>query len=276
MGLMDILLCWSKERSRRLARELHEWLPKVLPGIRPWMSELDLDKGKDWYDELHGFLAEARAAIVCVTPENVRSPWIYYESGQIAGRMATNLVCPYLLEEQPSILSDGPLGRMQATKADKEDTLLLLKTLNRNLGERTVLEPRLEENFEREWSSVSGTLERLANMKVEGVRAPEFITTEIDQIAGGNLSSEERLIVFETGKDRSGVLMTFVANDGDHFQANGRELNSENTARSTARLRAALQSLVRRRLLEMRGRGNTYALTTKGFEVFDALKAVMT
>ncbi len=255
-----------------MARALHEWLPKVVPGVKPWMSELDLDKGKDWYNDLHQFLAQARAAIVCVTPENVRSPWIYYESGQIAGRMATNLVCPFLLEEKPSILSDGPLGRMQATKAEKEDTLLLLRTLNKNLGDKAIPQSDLDVNFEREWSSIAGTLSRLADMKVEQPKPETFISTDIDQLAGGNLSSEERTIILETGLDSHGTIAHVVTMDGDHFQANDKELNSENTARSTARWKSALKSLVQRRLLEMQGnKGQMFALTAKGFEVFDAL-----
>lgn len=271
---MDILLCWSKERSRLVARALHQWLPTVLPGISPWMSELDLDKGKDWYDGLHQFLGEARAAIVCVTPENVRSPWIYYESGQIAGRMATNLVCPFLLEEQPSILADGPLGRMQGTKADKEDTLLLLKTLNKNLGKKNIPQSTLEENFEREWSSISGTLIHLAGMKGEETKPVNFIATDIDRIAGGILSSEERIIILEVGQDKHGILMHVMTNGGERFQANGKELNSENTARSTARWNAAVKSLVQRRILEMKGAsGQTFSMTAKGFELFDAIKS---
>jgi hypothetical protein len=270
---MDILLCWSKERSKLVARALHEWLPKVLPGVKPWMSELDLEKGKDWFDQLHDFFAEARAAIVCITPENVRSPWIYYESGQIAGRLETNLVCPYLLEEQPSILSDGPLGRIQATKAEKEDTLRLLRTLNKHLGGKAIRESDLDVNFEREWSSIAGTLRRVAEMRAEPVVPNNFIKTDIDQLAGGDLSSEERTLILECGQDRHGSILHCVTSGGYHFQTNGKELNNENTARSTARWKAALKSLVQRRFLEMRGRkGEMFALTDKGFEIFDALK----
>lgn len=271
---MDILLCWSKERSNLVARALHEWLPKVVPGVNPWMSALDLDKGNDWFNQLHDFFSQARAAIVCVTPENVRSPWIYYESGQVAGRLSTNLVCPFLLEEQPSILSDGPLGRFQATKAEKEDTLLLLRTLNKNLGCKAILQSDLDVNFEREWSSIAGTLTRLAEMKVEPPTLDGFISTEIDRLAGGNLSSEERTMVLHCGQDPQGLIVNYVTHGGEYFDTNGQDLNSEKTPRSTARWKAALKSLVQRRLLEMRGgKGETFALTAKGFEVFDALKS---
>jgi hypothetical protein len=51
---MDILLGWSKKRSHDMAEVLHEWLPKVLPGVQPWMSEKD-SSGLQLQPRLCGF-----------------------------------------------------------------------------------------------------------------------------------------------------------------------------------------------------------------------------
>lgn len=94
---MDVLISWSKNQSRQVASVLYGWLPKVVPGFRPWMSSKDIDKGKPWFSELQNFLGEATSCIICVTSENVRSPWIYYETGAIAAKKQDVLVCPYLV-----------------------------------------------------------------------------------------------------------------------------------------------------------------------------------
>jgi len=32
-----------------MATVFHTWLPKVVPGFKPWMSSKDIDKGKEWF-----------------------------------------------------------------------------------------------------------------------------------------------------------------------------------------------------------------------------------
>ena len=64
---MDVLISWSKKQSREMASVFHGWLPKVVPGLRPWMSSKDIDKGKQWFGELQDFLGEATSCIICVT-----------------------------------------------------------------------------------------------------------------------------------------------------------------------------------------------------------------
>ena len=119
---MRLLISWSKAQSKAVATALHGWLPTVVPGIQPWMSSKDIDKGKEWFAELQSVLAEARLCIICVTPENVRSPWIYYETGAIAAKGPDVLICPFLVGVSPNLLADGPLGKWQCTLADKEDS----------------------------------------------------------------------------------------------------------------------------------------------------------
>ena len=105
---MDVLISWSKNQSREMATLFHGWLPKVVPGFRPWMFSKDIDKGKQWFDELQGFLSEATSCIIFATSENVRSPWIYYETGAIAAKKQGVLICPYLVGIGTSMIADGP------------------------------------------------------------------------------------------------------------------------------------------------------------------------
>ena len=44
---MKVFLCWSGTRSKGIANALHEWLPRVIQALDPWIS-VDIDKGARW------------------------------------------------------------------------------------------------------------------------------------------------------------------------------------------------------------------------------------
>ena len=110
---MDVLLTWSGPTSHDIAGFFHTWLPGVLPGIKPWISDQDIAKGKKWFPELTAQLDKSHVSITFITPENVRSPWVYYEVGFIAAKMEDGFVCPYLVGVDGKAVKDTPLGQYQ-------------------------------------------------------------------------------------------------------------------------------------------------------------------
>jgi hypothetical protein len=56
-----------------------------------------------------------------------------------------------------------PLAQFQATKAQKDDVLKLLKTLNDALGDNALLESHIEEAFEVWWPKLESQLKTLPN-----------------------------------------------------------------------------------------------------------------
>ena len=266
---MNLLITWSKPLSKTVALALHSWLPSVLPGIDPWMSSKDIDKGKDWFRELQSVLFETRICLICVTPDNVRSPWIYYEVGAIASKDPDVLICPYLVGVSPSMLSDGPLGKWQCTVADEDDTWELIKSLNTNaLSSRHDLS-LLEGNYRARWPSLLEEIEPALLSEEDDDEG--FIQSDADQVAGVNLSTEARTLLVEASQDRHGFVLYLQGNDS--FQANGKELCQDTSARSMARWKSALDALLLYQLLEERGySGEIFALTDRGFEVTDLLR----
>ncbi len=270
---MDVLISWSKCRSREVATLFHGWLPKVLPGVAPWMSDKDIDKGTEWFEELQGLLGRAKLCIICVTAENVRSPWLYYETGAIAAKNDDNVrVCPYLIGIEPSMLSDGPLGKWQCTVATKADTLALIRSLNKVLDEgKRHHETLLEGNFEAKWPDFEKELNRILALDIKGGDA--FIATEADQLAGYNLSSDARTLLSEAAKGPRGVV-TFRRITGNLIlRANDRQLAEYHNARSAARWTQAFDELFGCGLLAQSGvKDDLFDVTAKGYEVADLLK----
>ena len=267
---VNILISWSKKQSRAMASAFHTWLPKVVPGFKPWMSSKDIDKGKQWFGELQGFLGEATSCIICVTSENVRSPWIYYETGAIASKIKESvLVCPYLVGIGTSMISDGPLTQWQCTEATKEDTLALIKSLNKALPQPHD-EALLTGNFESRWPEFKQELDRILAM--EAAALADFIESEADVLAGVKLSSEARVLLVKASQGNGRVLYVRLL-AGTNIQVGTEVLNNPTDRRSIATWERAISDLAKCGFLQQTGKdGMIYELTLDGYNAADVLK----
>lgn len=165
---MRVFIAWSGPVSREVASALDEWIPLVLQSVEPWMSAEDIEKGTRWFTEVAGELEKAKLGVVCLTAENLSSPWMHFEAGALSKAVGRSLVCPYLFGVDAANVKD-PLAQFQLTKADKEDTFKLVRTLNRALQDAALSERNLTAVFEKWWPDLS---DRLARIEVYPVSAP--------------------------------------------------------------------------------------------------------
>src|SRR5687768_15972028 len=111
---MSVFISWSGERSRLVALGLRRFLGVVLQQSTPWMSEKDIAGGDVADAEIETHLRKATFGVLCVTPENLLSPWLNYEAGAIGHQVnERRRVCPLLLELLPNDVS-RPIGRFQS------------------------------------------------------------------------------------------------------------------------------------------------------------------
>jgi len=160
---MRVFLSWSGERSRQVAEALDDWLPKVIQAVQPWISSLDIDKGKIWAEGLSTELSADCTGIICVTPENMTAPWLLFEAGALSRTVEHRLVCPYLFDLDPANLI-GPLTQFQATQANRADTFKLVHTLNSALNENALPNNRLNDEFKHWWRDLERKLSRIHNV----------------------------------------------------------------------------------------------------------------
>jgi hypothetical protein len=128
---MKIFISWSGERSQKMAEALREWLPLVLHYAEPWLSKSDIEAGERWSIEVAKELQESNFGIICVTKDNLSSPWILFESGALAKSMDDGRVIPLLLDLDFKEIS-GPLAQFQAKKADQTGIRELVMSLNKS------------------------------------------------------------------------------------------------------------------------------------------------
>src|SRR5437762_1129196 len=154
---MKVFISWSGERSRQLAQAVHAWLPTVIQAAEPWMSKSDLNKGARWGTELALELQHTRVGILCLTPDNIQSPWLLFEAGALSKTLPDTFVCPLLCYLEPSDIV-GPLAQFQATIAEKDDLRNLARTINGAQENDALSVDRLEKAFELAWPDFEAQL----------------------------------------------------------------------------------------------------------------------
>ncbi len=109
-------------RRAPLASALYTWLPSVLQSVKPFLSSEDVDKGARWAVEVSKELEGSGYGVLCVTRENVATPWLNFEAGALSKAFDTARVVPLLLDLSPTDVV-GPLtmfrwpGRQRRTSS---------------------------------------------------------------------------------------------------------------------------------------------------------------
>ena len=151
---MHIFVSWAGRESQAIALILRDWLPRVLPYVRPWVSAEDIRKGTRWDEELWNRLQATSYAIICATADAVRSPWVNFETGVVARAVGVEShVSPVLFGMSPDALGDLPLGKFQCTEFTETDIERLLKAINVSAG-APIPESQVAERFRQWWASL--------------------------------------------------------------------------------------------------------------------------
>lgn len=154
---MQVFISWSGPRSERVAKALNDFLPLVAQSVRPWFSRDDIAPGERWASNIEYAIQQSDFGVVCLTPENVTSPWIQHEMGALASSLGAARICPYLIGFTPRDLS-GPLMHYQAVEATEEGTWRLLRSLNQLEPDHRLPEEILRKAFVAWWPRLSAEI----------------------------------------------------------------------------------------------------------------------
>ncbi len=132
---MKVFISWSGELSKVIAETFRQWIPGVIQAVKPYYSPDDITKGTRWNSEISKELEVSKIGIICLTPDNLESPWIMFESGALAKNIDKSKVVPVLFKVDPSDVK-GPLVQFQAAKFNKTDIKRLVNMINDELGDQ--------------------------------------------------------------------------------------------------------------------------------------------
>ncbi len=189
---MRVFLSCSQERSELLAKALEEWLPLINRDIKPWLSTEHIQVGENWLRRLEERLQETSYGILCLTKENLFSPWMLFEAGSISKTLDDDSrLVPLLLDVQRADLRNTPLWQFQAARTDREGFWKLVKSLNEICPE-PLETGHLEKRFGLSWKElhqriasipeVSEPVPTAAMQKNKGAAAPAFLPPQDEQL----------------------------------------------------------------------------------------------
>jgi hypothetical protein len=269
---MKLLISWSGKQSQAVARALREWISTVVPGANPWMSSQDLSPGGRWFDEVMEQLEQTDFCIICLTPDNLRSPWLYFETGAIAARHQQARVCGFLTGVTPSQLGPGPIAQFQCLESDAAGTWSLVRAINSALKEKAHDEDLLKSSFDARWPRMRENLKEALLLYDPRASASELETEQPEPRY--DLTGEAEQLLIAGAADKHGTITMARTMYGLHVQASGREFCQGRDTRSEAKWQAAIRSLLQLGLVEARGhKGEVFGITAEGFRVADELEA---
>lgn len=158
---MKVFISWSGELSRQIAESLKKFLKYVVQATDPWISSQDIEPGAMWFSEITDQLEGTSVGIICLTTENLESPWIHFEAGALLKGLRKNRVCTLLIGLKTSDLEE-PLSKFNGTVvASKDDMFKLVETINKQLDEKTALPKEvLRVTFEQFWPEFYGSMKK--------------------------------------------------------------------------------------------------------------------
>lgn len=158
--MVKVFISWSGVQSKQLAMTLREWLREVIQAVDPWVSEEDIEKGKRWSAVLAEELEGTSQGILCLTRDNLESPWLNYEAGALAKNATESAVRTALFDLRPADIT-GPLAEFQHTSiTDREDAYRLVQSINARC-DRPLSDELLQKAFTRCWGDLEQDFGRI-------------------------------------------------------------------------------------------------------------------
>jgi len=122
----------------------------------------NIPKGARWSAEIARRLETTSVGILCVTRDNLNSPWLLFEAGALA-KSERAKVCTFLLDLTSEDV-EMPLAQFQHTTPKRDEVFALLTSLNDEVGKlggHSLSEMRLRESFDAAWPELARALNNI-------------------------------------------------------------------------------------------------------------------
>ena len=167
-----IFVSWSGPKSKEIATGMKWLLEEVIfngTGLECFVSDLDIASGSDWMVKIKGELQTCKMGIVCITKENIKAPWIYFETGaMIAGDIPTT---PILINCSLGHLASSPLfGKQAVDFYDQQKFIKMITDINKNMKllkmEKAQIEVLAKDGYEKIKEKLKDELKQLKDLRI--------------------------------------------------------------------------------------------------------------
>lgn len=153
LSKLEIFLSWSGPKSERLAQIFKNYIEDFFANATVYMSSEDIHGGEKWRDNIEKNLNDRNFSFIFLTPDNLKSKWIYFEAGALSKSMDSVKIQPFVYDLDPGDIGE-PLSAFQARKLNKDNIRKTFVDLNDLLGDDSKFKnENLIRNFERMWNN---------------------------------------------------------------------------------------------------------------------------
>lgn len=180
-----IFISWSGKNSKKIAIELKEILEKKIfssTDFECFVSTVDIASGDDWWNKIKKELKRCKQGILCVTKENIKAPWIFYEAGAMVARDVPTI--PLLFNCNINALEGSPIkGKQCIDFYDHAQFLKMIYDINCSMNllpiEKSQMDAIAKEAYEELKKILQPTLKQLKQSRLfnEKYVYPNHITT---------------------------------------------------------------------------------------------------
>lgn len=179
---MKLFISWSGKLSHLVAISLRDWIPSVIQEVEPYVSSEDIEKGARWEAELAKELDKSNFGIVCLTRDNVASPWLNFEAGALAKSLGKARVVPVLFNmDRVDVPSSSPLSQFQSTVFERHDVEQTLRSIN-GRTEKPLPQQRLSLVVEKWWPDLHSRLAEIEEAYATNLAPQQSSPTEHEMI----------------------------------------------------------------------------------------------
>jgi hypothetical protein len=280
---MNVLISWSGQRARELARILSEWLPHVLPASRPELVSEDHLLSPYWLPSSVSDFVGARPFVICGLPDTILVPSFHFQIGLITGWTGWPSVYPFLAGVGRDAVPEYLTRSFRCVFAEKESVLEWLRDLNRGLDHQQT-DAILLGLFSRYWPWLERQVAQIVRMDtpVSGQQGIASAAGNGSSVREGlevaptrlpSLSDEATTLLLEAVKDHHGIVQSVETFTGTHIRTGGKEFVESGNTRSEVVWWTAIWDLVHNGLLESTGPENTtFKVTRRGYQVASLLR----
>ena len=163
---IKVYIAWSGETSKEVASILKSWLPLMNSHIEVFVSGTDVPLGADWRDNLLQTRAACDCAIFCCTQDNISSPWLCFEAGQMSA--AEKHLYFMMFDTLPvQIKTPTPLRMFPFFTFEKEGLRSVAYDLNRLCGKWQIPPETFDPMFDGLYPTVKKMLAQVRDSRKE-------------------------------------------------------------------------------------------------------------
>ena len=130
-----IFISWSRPYSKKIALALKYTLEEEIfrgTGLQCFVSDVDIASGEDWWNKIKKELKSSGMGILCVTKQNVKEPWIFFEGGALVANNVSTI--PLLISCDLKALEHSPFNSKECVQFYEENKFLkMISDINEKL-----------------------------------------------------------------------------------------------------------------------------------------------